>query len=154
MAESGGTRTGARIDPYAGFQFKIDIGGKTQATFSEASGLEMQVKVDEVREGGQNEFVHRLPGRIEYGNLVLKRGYAVSNEFFNWCLTALNRQGKPVDRRDVTVTLVEQDAGKIVFAWTFVGAFPVKWSGPSFRSGDSSVAIESLELAHRGLQIT
>ncbi|MBI4492828.1 MAG: phage tail protein [Chloroflexi bacterium] len=147
-------RTGERIDPYGVFHFKIDIDGVTVASFSECSGLEMQVKYDEVREGGNNEFVHRLPGRLEYGNLALKRGYAESNEFFKWCLTALNRQGRALKRRDVTVTLVNTNDRSSIFSWTFVDAYPVKWSGPSFRSGESSIAIESLELAHRGLQIS
>jgi phage tail-like protein len=141
-----------RTDPYVGFQFKLDFGDKAgAATFGEISGLEMSVKYDEVREGGQNEFVHRLPGRIEYGNLVLKRGYASDNEFFTWCLSGLNR--RKIERRDVTVTLVNLGDRRTVFAWTFLGAYPVKWSGPSMRAGDNAVAIESLELAHAGLQI-
>jgi phage tail-like protein len=144
--------TGARIDPFATFQFKVDIGGKAVATFSECAGVEMSVKFEEVREGGQNEFVHRLPGRIEYGNLILKRGYASDNEFFEWCVSTFNRQ--KLQRRNVTVTLISQGLHTTIFAWTFLGAYPVKWSGPSFRAGDNAIAIESLELAHQGLQIT
>jgi phage tail-like protein len=145
-------QTAARIDPYAGFQFKLDFGDRAgSATFNEISGLEMTVKYDEIREGGQNEFVHRLPSRVEYGNLVLKRGYAHDNELFQWCLSALNR--RKIERRDVTVTLIGIGDRRTVFAWTFLGAYPVKWSGPSMRAGDNSVAIESLELAHTGLQI-
>jgi len=143
--------TAARIDHFATFQFKVDIGGKQVATFSECAGLEMSVKFDEVREGGQNEYVHRLPGRVEYGNLVLKRGYASDNEFFNWCVSCFNRQH--ISRRNVTVTLVSQGLRTNIFAWTFVGAFPVKWSGPTFKAGDNAIVIETLELAHRGLQI-
>ena len=144
--------TGARLDHFATFQFKIDLGGKPVATFSECAGLEMSVKFEEVREGGQNEFVHRLPGRVEYGNLILKRGYASDNEFFNWCVKSFNRQ--KVDRRNVTVTLIAQGLKTNVFAWTFVGAYPVKWSGPSFKAGENNIAIETLELAHQGMQIT
>ena len=152
MAPASST-TGARTDPFGAFQFKIEIDGVTVAAFSEVSGLEMQVKYEEVREGGQNEFVHRLPGRVEYGNLVLKRGYAVSNEFYNWCLSGLNRQGKQIQRRNVTVTLVALGTRANVFGWTFLDAYPVKWSGPSFKASDNGLAVESVELAHRGLQI-
>jgi len=144
-------QTAARIDHFATFQFKVDLGGKAVATFSECAGLEMSVKFEEVREGGQNEFVHRLPGRIEYGNLVLKRGYAQDNDFFNWCVSCFNRA--KIQRRNVTVTLVNQEHTSNIFAWTFVEAYPVKWSGPSFKAGDNAILIESLELAHRGLQI-
>jgi phage tail-like protein len=121
----------------------------------------MSVKFEEVREGGLNEYVHKLPGRVEYGNLVLKHGYVPKaglalgqgrSAFFDWCLSAFNRANNKVHRRDVTVKLVRQGDGAIIFAWTFRDAYPVKWSGPSFKAGDSSIAIESLELAHRGIQ--
>jgi phage tail-like protein len=145
------SETAKRVDHFATFQFKVDLGGKPVATFSECAGLEMSVKFEEVREGGQNEYVHRLPGRVEYGNLVLKRGYAEDNDFFKWCISCFNRQ--KIERRNVTVTLVSQDHTANIFAWTFVEAYPVKWSGPSFKAGDNAIVIESVELAHRGLQI-
>jgi phage tail-like protein len=148
---TGATRTGARHDAFAAFQFKVDLGHPGGiAMFSECSGLELTVKYDEIKEGGNNGFVHRLPGRVEYGNLVLRRGYTNDSEFFDWCSAAL--RGK-VERRMVTVSLVALDTGQPVFSWTFVDAYPVKWSGPSLRSTDSTMAVESLELAHRGLQV-
>jgi phage tail-like protein len=147
---SGQTRTGARYDPLANFQFKVDLGSPTGiAMFSECSGLELNVKYDEIKEGGQNNFVHRLPTRVEYGNLVLKRGTTTDTEFFDWCSAALRGS---IQRRLVTVTLTALDTAATVFAWTFVDAYPVKWSGPSLKASDSTVAIETLELAHRGLQ--
>jgi phage tail-like protein len=152
-AGAGGTqtRTGARHDPLAAFQFKVDLGNQASvALFSECSGLEMSVKYDEIKEGGQNGFVHRLPGRVEYGNLVLRRGTTTDSEFFDWCAGALRGR---IQRRLVTVTLVALGTQETVFTWTFVDAYPVKWSGPSLKAGDSAVAIESLELTHRGLQL-
>ena len=157
MMLEGATRTAARVEIYATFQFQVEIQGLSVATFSECGGLEMNVKVDEIREGGLNEYVHKLPGRVEYGNLILKRGFVPvaggggPSEFFNWCLSAFNRPGNTVQRHDVTVTLFGQGKTGPIFAWTFRDAYPVKWSGPSFRAGDNAVAIESLELAHHGL---
>jgi phage tail-like protein len=162
MAPPNGTITASRVDPSATFQFQVEIDGRSVASFAECGGLEMQVKYDEVREGGQNEFVHRLPSRVEYGNLVLKRGYVAADgtgagegvsEFFRWCLTGLNRQGSQVKRHDVTVSLVALGTGARVYSWVFRRCYPVKWSGPSLKATDNSLAIESLELAHEGLQI-
>src|SRR5262249_34283623 len=139
--------TGARRDPASNFTFRVDISGRPDvAEFSECGGLEMQVKFDEVREGGQNTFVHRLPTRVEYGNLVLKRGLLKSNEFFVWCATILSRNN--IDRQDITVHLVNAADKSTVVSWTFLRAYPVNWSGPSLKTGDNSLAIESLELAH------
>src|SRR5919199_3928791 len=114
------TTTGARVDAFATFQFRVEIDGLLVATFTECGGLEMSVKVDEVREGGLNEYVEKLPGRVEYGNLILKRGYVPMNgkpagqgasAFFDWCLSAFNRANKTVKRRNVTITLVYQKDG-------------------------------------------
>jgi phage tail-like protein len=162
MAVNGSTITAARSDHFATFQFQVEIDGVAVATFSECGGLELNVKYDEVREGGQNEFVHRLPGRVEYGNLVLKRGYLPADgaaageglsEFFRWCLSALNRPGSQVKRHDVTVTLVKHGTGARVYAWVFQRCYPVKWTGPAFKTGDNAILVESLELAHEGLLI-
>lgn len=145
-----GSQPGRRTDPLGSYRFRVRIDGLEVAEFSECSGLEMTVKFEEVREGGQNEFVHRLPGRVEYGNLTLRRGYAKSNQFFTWCLTVFNR--RKIQRKKVVVALVAQD-GKQVMEWTFLDAYPVKWSGPAFKAGENAIAIESLELAHRGLLV-
>ncbi len=160
MVDKGSTSTGARVETYAAFQFHIEIQGLSVATFTECAGLEMSVKFDEVREGGLNEYVHKLPGRVEYGNLILKHGYVPMSgagpgqglsEFFNWCQSAFNRATHTIERHDVTLTLYGQGQTGPIFAWTFVGAYPVKWSGPAFKAGDNAIAIESLELAHNGL---
>ena len=90
------------------------------------------------------------------GNLVLRRGYVTNSELFSWCLTVLNRRGRPVERKDVTVSLVAPGGARgelqTVFQWTFLGAYPVKWSGPAFKASDNGVAMEALELAHEGLR--
>ena len=110
----------------------------------------MQVKFDEVREGGQNLFVHRLPTRVEYGNLVLKRGLVKRNEFFSWCASIVSQN--KVKRQNITLHLVDAATRSTLVSWTFLNAYPVKWSGPSFKANSTEVAIELLELAHEGLQ--
>jgi phage tail-like protein len=143
-------QTANRADAFATFRFRISVSDPDAAAeFSECGGLEMQVKYDEVREGGQNDFVHRLPTRVEYGNLTLKRGYARSNDFFRWCASIASRGA--VERKNVTVTLINLYDSQEVCHWTFLNAYPVKWSGPAFKASDNAVAIESLELAHEGL---
>jgi phage tail-like protein len=134
-----------RSDPFPNYSFCVLVDGFEAAQFSECSGLEMTVKFDEVREGGENGFVHKLPGRIEYGNLVLKHGFPRGGELHKWCL-------RP-NRRKVTVQLMNQKTRTPVMQWVFDGAYPVKWSGPSFKASENAIAIETLELAHRGLLV-
>lgn len=152
---AGQNALGQRKDPFGAFQFKVDLGlaSDAAAIFSEVSGLEASMRYDEIKEGGQNHFVHRLPTRVEFGNLILKRGYTTDNEFYNWCSSTL--RGK-IDRRLVTISLVSYEAGPSptpVYSWTFLDAYPVKWSGPQLRAEDRSMAVETLELAHRGFKL-
>jgi phage tail-like protein len=140
---------GARNDPLLNYRFLVLVDGLEAAVFSEVGGLEMQVKSDELREGGENAFVHHLPTRVEYGNLTLKRGYDKDGALFQWCFGQL-------ERRTVTVQLIDQATRRPVpgATWVFDAAYPVKWTGPALKASDNAIAIESLELSHRGLQRT
>jgi phage tail-like protein len=134
-------------DGVANCRFYVKINGMPSAVFTEMSGLQVETVVMEYEEGGNNGFVHRLPGRTKVGNLTLKRGIVATNEFFNWYSEILN--GKP-DFRHVDV-LVFDAQGKELAKWSFANAYPVKWVGPQLAADGKNAAIETLELAHEGL---
>jgi phage tail-like protein len=136
-------------ESHAASRFYVEIGGVTQAVFTEVSGLQVDMETFDYAEGGNNGNIHRLPGRVKVSNVVLKRGITKSNDFLKWYLKSL--AGK-VDRRTVTVKLMDSKKNELV-AWVFEGAYPVKWSGPQMTADGTAVAIETLELAHRGLKI-
>jgi len=150
---SSNTRTGERIDPFATFKFHVEIGNIKEAAFDECSGLEKSNDVFEYQEGGFNDFVHKLPGRTKYSNVTLKRGYTRSNELFKWFkeMDEALQTGKGITRQNVTITLYSTVKQEDVIRWTLLDAFPVKWTGPSFRAGEAAVAVESLEFAHSGI---
>jgi phage tail-like protein len=135
------------VDGVANCRFYVKIDGMTTAVFTEMSGLQVETVVTEYEEGGNNGFVHRLPGRTKVGNLTLKRGIVASNEFFNWYSEIL--EGK-LKYRHVDV-LVYDAQGKELAKWSFANAFPVKWIGPQLAADGKNAAIETLELAHEGL---
>ena len=135
------------VDGVANCRFYVKIDGMTTAVFTEMSGLQVETVVTEYEEGGNNGFVHRLPGRTKVSNLTLKRGIVASNEFLNWYSEIL--QGK-LKYRHVDV-LVYDAEGKELAKWSFANAFPVKWIGPQLAADGKNAAIETLELAHEGL---
>jgi phage tail-like protein len=135
------------VDGVANCRFYVKIDGMATAVFTEMSGLQVETVVTEYEEGGNNGFVHRLPGRTKVSNLTLKRGIVASNEFFNWYSEIL--QGK-LKYRHVDV-LVYDAEGKELAKWSFANAFPVKWIGPQLAADGKNAAIETLELAHEGL---
>ena len=134
-------------EAHANCRFYVEINDLTQAVFTEMNGLQVETVYEDVEEGGNNEFVHRLPGRMKVGNLTLKRGITKSNDLFQWCASIL--RGK-IDRRAVTVRMFNSKGEEMV-RWNFVDAYPVKWTGPEFAGDGHIVAMESLELAHSGL---
>ena len=136
-------------EAYGNSRFYVEIGGMPQAVFTEVSGLQLEMTTTDCEEGGVNGFIRRLPGRMRVGNLTLKRGMSNSDEFFKWCMDAV--QGK-ITRQHVTVRAFDAE-GNPLAAWNFENAFPVKWTGPQFTSATSALAIETLELAHDGLGV-
>ncbi|SRR6266540_4272730 len=137
------------VDPLVGPRFAVEVEGIEQATFSECSGLTATVRLDKWEEGGSNSVALKFPGRAEFDNLTLKRGFTDSQDLFKW-FTDCARGGKKI-RKTVTIKLVRPKELQTVQTWTCLNAFPVKWSGPSMQVGSNAVAIESLEFAHEGL---
>lgn len=115
--------------------------------FSECSGLEATMAIDEWREGGRNDAVLRFPGRVMHPTLKLRRGLAVSTELWDWHEQFLLGRGR---RRDGVVELLD-DEGNAVRTWRFHRGLITRWAGPSFNAMTSAAAIEEVEIAHEGL---
>lgn len=136
----------ARKDPFHGFRFRVEIDQVQHGGFSKVKGLVRETKVDARREGGLNEYEHKLATQTTYGNLTLERGL-VDDYLWSWHDDVI--EGR-ITRR--TITLVLQDeAGDEVWRWLVEGAFPVKWSGTDLDGASSQVLVESVELAHHGI---
>lgn len=149
----GGTKTARRVDPFATYRFVVEVENIEEAEFTECSGLEVSTDVFEYQEGGLNQYSHKLPGRIKYSNVTLKRGFATSNKMYQWYKEIEDNllAGKKVTSRKVTITLRSTAVPDDVMIWSLNEAFPVKWVGPSFKVGEAAIAIETLEFAHHGI---
>jgi len=135
--------------PPVGFHFKVEFkldGAKDNDTlFQEVSGLTAEVGVEELTEGGENRFSHRLPTRAKYGNLILKRGFLKDSKLIEWFANAV--EGFEFEPVDVFVTLLDEKQAPLL-GWNFVRAWPVKWSVSDFKSMDNSIVVDSIELAY------
>lgn len=138
---------GSRTDPYLNFNFLVEIEGLIVAGFTDVTGLQAEIETHDYREGGLNDYIHRLAGPVRYpSNLVLKHGLTDSTVLWDWHRDV--RRGI-VERRNVTVILCDS-SGLPSASWTLEKAYPVKWSGPDLRADSSTVAVESVELVHCG----
>jgi phage tail-like protein len=143
--------TGKRAQHYAlhHFSVELEIEGLVEAIFTEVTGLQAEIEEFTYTEGGVNDMVHHLPVRVKFPHLILKRGMTESGGLWKWYKKTM--QGE-VDRKNISVFLHGPDGSK-VHQWNFQNAFPVKWSGPDLKADGNAVAIESLEIAHNGMEI-
>ena len=132
----------------------VMIDGLFVAGFSEVSGFQAETEVEEVREGGVNDYVHKLPKGTKYPNLVLKKGMTISNDLWDWHRKVV--AGK-IKRKTIYVILHSTN-GAEPKDWDYdnmyqiTGAYPVKWSGPDLKSEGNTVALETVEIAHHGIR--
>ncbi|MGB8466539.1 MAG: phage tail protein, partial [Terrimicrobiaceae bacterium] len=92
----------------------------------------------------------KMPGLRKFSNITMKRGIVKSdNEFFKWLATVkLNT----VERRDLVISLLNEEHSPVM-VWKVHNAFPVKVEGPGLKASGNEVAIESIEIAHEGLEL-
>lgn len=113
------------------------------------SGLESETAVIEYRTGADPTTVRKLPGLTKYPNIVLKRGLTRDLSLWNWRQTVVN--GK-TQRRSGSIVLLDE-SGNQVLRWHFQEGWPAKWEGPALDAKANEVAIETLEIAHEGLEL-
>lgn len=136
---------------HSGFRFTVAIDGINYAAFSEFRLPSLQVETMDIKEGGQNQYVHKLPVRVNVGTAALKQGITRDFTLLNWYLQILKGDMVGAARQ---VTVVMFDVRRIpLIIWNFRDAYPVKWSGPSLKSDTSAVAIEEIEFVHHGFEV-
>lgn len=136
-------------DPANALRFNVVIDGHDLGAFTGLDGLTAEYEVLSYQEGGENGFVHQLPGRLSYGNIKLTRPVDVRSTPLGAWFRLL---AKGVSTRRYTATVVAfNDNGEPVAEWTFTDVWPVRYNGPSFSADTAKVAIETFEFAHGGL---
>ena len=136
-----------RIDPLRGFRFLVEIEGLTSGGFQRVKGLQREIKHESYREGGVNEYEHKLFSQVSYPAVVLERGLA-REDLWQWAFDA--SEGR-IQRKNIFIRL-QNEAGVKVWAWQLDWALPVKWTCSDLDANASQVVMESLELAHHGLR--
>jgi phage tail-like protein len=142
--------TGQRQDPYAAFNFVLDIDGLAGVHgFSECTGANTEQDVIEYREGGMDTTVTKIPGLKKFGDITLKRGFTADQSLWAWRKTAMDGA---VVRRGGHIVL-NNEAGKPALRWTFTNAWPKKYSAPTLNGKTNEIAVEEIVLAVEGLEL-
>jgi len=144
-------------EPTTSGHFLFEVDGVEIGTFREVTGLELDVTVEEYVEGGQNAYVHQLPGVMRWPNLVFTRGLVQSDALFEWVRKSSGEgfagNGNKVTRATGAVTVVSHQ-GERLRSWSIQGVFAVRWSGPQLAADSYEPLVETLEVAHNGFRST
>ena len=142
-------QAGDRKEPGLGLRFvaEVDLADGTKlGAWQKVEGLSVEYEIHEYKEGGVNDYIHRLPTRAKYVNVKLTRPVGKESHLITDWLISFSQQ---VSRKTACISAMTAD-GTVVASWSLDGVMPVRWSGPSLNLDSPKVAMETLELAHHG----
>jgi phage tail-like protein len=145
---------GRASDPLVGFHFSVEVSGKVTGLFTEVGGLGSESDVVEHKpiSGKGVDFVQKMPGRLKWGDITLKRGITATMDVWSWRQLVVD--GKTVAARaNGTITMFDND-GSAVAQWDFVNGWPSKVSGPSLTSDSTAFGVEEMTIVHEGIKRT
>jgi len=129
-----------------GLRFQVKIDGRDFGNWQRCDGLAVEYDVFEYKEGGENGYVHRLPGRVNYPNVKLTRPVDSDSASVSAWVASLQVRMVP----STCEISVLDPAGVSVAQWTLAGVYPIRWTGPQLDVNSNQWATETLELSHNG----
>ncbi len=142
--------------PPVGFHFKVEfmgIGNNNDSRFQSVSGLNMEYDIETFKEGGENRFEHKLPGRSKYADLSLKRGMLKDSEVIKWLLGILHDRDFINFKPAIVQVSLLNEQHEALRIWEFIDAWPKKWSVSDLNAQENAIVIETLDLAYKYFKI-
>jgi phage tail-like protein len=141
-----------QIWPLPKFYFSVQLGDGIEAKFQEVSGLDSETQLIEYRPGDSPGFSPiKMPGLRKFSNVTLRRGIVAADAgFWNWVNEI---KMNTIKRRTVMINLLDE-TGKPTMVWTLNNTWVTKITGPDLKAEGNEIAIESLELAHEGIEVS
>jgi phage tail-like protein len=141
----------AERDPLVGFQYQIDVQPAIRGYFVECSGLGSESEVIEhkvVNDQG-NEETRKIPGRLKWGDIKLKRGITDSMDMWTW-RKEVEDGVMDSARKNGSIIMLNQKLAPIAM-WEFENAWPSKISGPDLKADSNAYGVEELTIVHEGI---
>ncbi len=138
----------SREDPLIAHHFMLDVGGKITGYFTEVSGLGSETEVVEhkvINEKGV-EVVIKVPGRLKWGDITLKRGITSNMDLWGWRKMVEDGDVKGA-RTNGSIVMFDNELTEKA-RWDFLNAWPSKLTGPAPKADSNEIGIEELVLVH------
>ncbi|MEA2131381.1 MAG: hypothetical protein QOJ85_4272 [Solirubrobacteraceae bacterium] len=137
--------------PVGNFIFSLKLDGIDSASFfAEISGLSTENQVIEHTSATAKgtPLPQRFAGQVKWANIVLKRGVDKDLSLWTWRQAILNGEIDK-NRKNGTISVLDQTAAPVVM-YSFINAWPCKYSSPGLNAGGNEILVEELEIAHEG----
>ncbi len=139
--------------PPVSFHFKVEfinVGNDNDVRFQSVSGLSLEQEVEAIKEGGQNLFEHKIPGRSKFSDLTLKRGLLLDSDLIQWIKNALyDREYEPAN---MNIHLLNEEHEPLM-TWKVFKAWPKKWNVSDLNASENAVMVETMEIAYNYFKI-
>ena len=138
-------------DPVIGFHFQLDVSGVVTGYFTEVGGVGSEHEIVEhkiVKDG--IEAVQKIPGRLKWGDITLKRGVTSQMDIWNWRKQVENGDIQGA-RKNGSIIMFDQSLNPVA-RWDFVRGWPSKVSGPQMQSDSHAFGIEEVTIVHEGIE--
>lgn len=136
--------------PYVGFHFLVefdDFKDQGDIAFQEVTGLSVKLETEDVVEGGENRFVHKLPKRMQYSEISLKRGLLKSSKITDWCRASIEKF-EDIEPKNLTISLLNEEH-QALKVWDVVNAIPTNWQVSDLKAEDNAIVVESINLVYQ-----
>ncbi len=147
-----GASADAMADPLVSFHFGVDLSGKSIGFFMECSGLGSENEVIEqkvVNDQGR-EITMKIPGRLKWENITLKRG--ITSDMTIWDWRAMVVDGN-VDSARINGSIIMYNMlGDEVARWNFINGWPAKVTGPTPKADSNEIGVEELTITHEYIE--
>lgn len=135
------------LEPIANFRFGITVDSNREyvGMFTECKLPDIEWDIQQVKEGGRNDYIHQLPGQRKPSKVTLTHGLTRQFILQEWYEEMMSENFEGF-MKTVTINLLDSQ-GKPVMRWNLYNAYPVKVTWPDLKTGDNAVAVQTLELA-------
>lgn len=145
--------------PPVAFYFKVEFAGisgigENDYRFQEVSGLQMEIEMEEQMEAG-NLYPIKMPKKIKYSNLTLKRGLLKDSALIKWLKEATDSYFSLFEgfkKCEIYIHLLN-DQNDTLITWHIQEAFPVKWQLSEFKAMDNGLMMETIEFAYKKFEV-
>lgn len=144
--------SGRSSDPLTGFTFRLELEGRAEGFFTEVSGLgsENEVIEQKVVDMKGHDLVQKIPGRLKWGDVTLKRGITEDLKLWNWRQLVIDGKMKEA-RQNCSIVMCDRNYADVA-RWNFVNAWPSKITGPNLKADSNELGIEEMVLVHEKIE--